>query len=79
MLSTFIVKMISVSVAAVLVSVVLPVWAVVRSKKMEDDAIFCGTISVHIMRSPPDVIRRVKVTPISAIRFDQKDLVKHSR
>lgn len=83
MRNTFTAKMISEAVvasaaaaaAAVLVSVELPDWVVAQRKKRADE-IFYGIILVRIMHSPPDAIS-VKMTRISAIKFDQKDLVKH--
>lgn len=53
------------------------VWVAAQAKKMVDET-FYGIISVHIMHSQPVVIS-AKMTRISEIKFDQKDLVKHLR
>lgn len=65
------------SVAAALALAESLVWVAAPAKKMADE-IFYGIISVHIMHSQPVVIS-AKVTRISEIKFDQKDLVKRSR
>lgn len=62
---------------AVSASVESLVWAAARVKKKVDE-IFYGTILVRIMHSQLVVIS-VKMTQILGIKFDRKDLVKHSK
>lgn len=74
MLNIYSEKMIS---AEALASAESLVWVVALVKK-KVDATFCGTISVHIMRSQPaDIHDRMK--RILEVKFDQKDQAKHSR